>query len=192
MMHDESRRAFSVPGDPEIAGLVRRAQRYDPAAFEQIYERFADTIYLYAAYQHRPAQAAVIVVATFEQAVREIGRFKVPFRNCARRTRNWLLRIAVIQAARYNDATTAEDTGTTGDYSAGRTESNPRVVAALQRLSPEQREIVVLRLIGRLSVEDIVEITGRPAAVVRSAQARGLADMAVELATGTSLRERAA
>jgi RNA polymerase sigma-70 factor, ECF subfamily len=191
MMHDESRRAFSVPADREITGLVRRAQRHDPAAFEQIYERFADTIYLYAVYQHLPAQAAAIVAATFEQAVREIRRFNVPWRNCARRTRNWLLKIAVIQAARYNDATTAEDASTTGDDSAGRIESNPRLVAALQRLSPEHREIIVLRLIGRLSVEDIVEITGRPAAVVRRAQARGLADMAAQVATGTTVRESA-
>jgi DNA-directed RNA polymerase specialized sigma24 family protein len=130
MMHDESRRAFSVPADREITGLVRRAQRHDPAAFEQIYERFADTIYLYAVYQHLPAQAAAIVAATFEQAVREIRRFNVPWRNCARRTRNWLLKIAVIQAARYNDATTAEDASTAGDDSAGRIESNPRLVAA--------------------------------------------------------------
>ncbi len=192
-MHDEARRACSLPGAVELIYLLRRAQRHDAAAFEQIYERFADTIYRYGLYQLLTEQAAAaLVTTTLEQAVRDVGRFEVRWRDSVRHTRNWLLRIAVIQAARYN-ATKEEALAATDDADAPLPPpGDTRLIAALGQLAPEQRQIVVLRLIVRLPVVDIAEITGQSTALILIEQARGLTYLAAHLDHGATMRTCAA
>jgi RNA polymerase sigma-70 factor (ECF subfamily) len=48
------------------------------------------------------------------------------------------------------------------------------LVALLEPLTEEQREVIVLRLIADLSLADTAEIVGRPVAAVKRLQARGL------------------
>jgi RNA polymerase sigma-70 factor (ECF subfamily) len=52
------------------------------------------------------------------------------------------------------------------------------VLEALGRLTPEQREVVTLRFIADLSVEEVARITRRTSGAVKSMQARGLAQLA--------------
>ena len=59
--------------------------------------------------------------------------------------------------------------------------------AALQRLSLEQREVIVARLWGELSFEDIAEMTGTSSSTAHRRYQAGLASLREEL--GISLSE---
>ena len=55
---------------------------------------------------------------------------------------------------------------------------DPTLVEALRTLTEEQREVVVLRYVADLSLEDVAEVTGRPLGAVKSMQHRALASLA--------------
>jgi RNA polymerase sigma-70 factor (ECF subfamily) len=59
---------------------------------------------------------------------------------------------------------------------------DPALVAALSTLTDEQRQVVVLRHVADLSVEDVAEITGRTPGSVKMLSARGLEALAARLA----------
>jgi RNA polymerase sigma-70 factor (ECF subfamily) len=52
------------------------------------------------------------------------------------------------------------------------------MVAALSQLTPEQREIVVLRFVADLSLEDVAKLTKRRAGAVKALQHRALSQLA--------------
>lgn len=66
------------------------------------------------------------------------------------------------------------------DLPAPRTEDgfDPELLAALATLTPEQREVVVLRFVGDLSLEDVARITRRRQGAVKAMQHRGLEALA--------------
>ena len=55
---------------------------------------------------------------------------------------------------------------------------DPDLVAALGDLTPDQREVVVLRFVADLPLEAVAAITGRPVGAVKSLQHRALAQLA--------------
>lgn len=55
---------------------------------------------------------------------------------------------------------------------------DPELLGALARLTPDQREVVVLRFVADLSLEEVASITKRSAGAVKSLQHRGLAQLA--------------
>jgi RNA polymerase sigma factor (sigma-70 family) len=55
---------------------------------------------------------------------------------------------------------------------------DPDLLRAMGVLTPEQREVVALRFIADLSLEDVARITGRTSGAVKAMQARGLATLA--------------
>lgn len=56
--------------------------------------------------------------------------------------------------------------------------ADPELMAALEQLTDEQREVVLLRFIADLSVDDVAELTDRSAGAVRSLQHRAMAQLA--------------
>jgi RNA polymerase sigma factor (sigma-70 family) len=58
---------------------------------------------------------------------------------------------------------------------------DPELVAALGRLTPEQREVVVLRHLADLSVADVAKITGRRSGAVKMLQSRAISALAADL-----------
>jgi RNA polymerase sigma factor (sigma-70 family) len=48
------------------------------------------------------------------------------------------------------------------------------VVELLERLTDDQREVLLLRLVGGLKLTEIAEVTGRPRQAVKSLQKRGI------------------
>lgn len=56
------------------------------------------------------------------------------------------------------------------------------LVGALARLTADQREVVVLRFVADLSLDEVARITRRPAGAVKSMQHRALAQLARILA----------
>ena len=59
---------------------------------------------------------------------------------------------------------------------------DPALVAALSTLTDDQRQVVVLRHVADLSVEDVAAITGRTPSSVKMLTARGLEALAARLA----------
>ncbi len=58
---------------------------------------------------------------------------------------------------------------------------DPDLVDALSRLNEDQREVITLRFIADLSLEDVATITRRSVGAVKSMQLRGIAQMARNL-----------
>lgn len=54
---------------------------------------------------------------------------------------------------------------------------DPDLVAALHRLTPDQREVVALRFVADLPLRDVAEITGRQVGAVKAMQNRALANL---------------
>ena len=61
---------------------------------------------------------------------------------------------------------------------------DPELIAALGQLTPEQREVVVLRFIGDLPLEAVARITKRKVGAVKALQHRALEQLARILGTG--------
>ena len=59
---------------------------------------------------------------------------------------------------------------------------DPELATALQTLTDDQRQVVVLRHVADLSVEDVADITGRTPGSVKMLTARGLEALAARLA----------
>ena len=58
---------------------------------------------------------------------------------------------------------------------------DPELVEALARLTPDQREVVVLRFVADLPLEDVARITRRRVGAVKALQHRGLEMLAKQL-----------
>lgn len=59
---------------------------------------------------------------------------------------------------------------------------DPALLRALGRLTPDQREVITLRFVADLSLDDVAAITGRSAGAVKSMQHRALEQLARILA----------
>jgi len=58
---------------------------------------------------------------------------------------------------------------------------DPELIAALNELTVEQREVLVLRFVADLPLEDVAMITGRTVGAVKSLQHRALAQLSSRL-----------
>jgi RNA polymerase sigma-70 factor (ECF subfamily) len=58
---------------------------------------------------------------------------------------------------------------------------DPDLVDALGRLTPEQREVIVLRFVADLSLDDVAKITHRKVGAVKAMQHRALDQIAAHL-----------
>jgi len=53
-----------------------------------------------------------------------------------------------------------------------------RVMAALQRLAPDQREVLLLHMAAGLTIPEVAEILGKTTGAVKALKHRGLASLA--------------
>lgn len=59
--------------------------------------------------------------------------------------------------------------------------ADQRVLAVLNRLTPDQRDVLFLRFFGRLTVEEVARVIGKRPGAVKSLQSRGLARIRREM-----------
>lgn len=57
---------------------------------------------------------------------------------------------------------------------------DPDLVAALDQLTPDQRDVLVLRYVADLSLRDVARITGRRTGAVKMLQSRALAALSAD------------
>ncbi len=172
--------AYSVAPAPRVdmtdePEWLVAARQGEPWALEQLYHAHQPQVYaLCFRLLHRPDDAEDAVQATFVRAFRALPRFRGQSS-----VRTWLYRIATNEALsmlrrRREGADWREESHGAPDETGGVVE-RLAVRAALGRLTPAHRAILVLRLWEELSYEEIAAVLGisLPAVKMRLNRARG-------------------
>ncbi len=176
--------AVVVALGPDLASIVARAQAGEQAAFDAIYDRFADPLfgYLYA----RCGDAGLAEELTGDLWVRVVERlpaFRFPHGAPEAAFAGWLYRIArnlLIDATRRrsNNNVPLVETAPSGDVApddrviAG--EEHQELRTAIEQLTPEQREVLMLRFVDERSNAEVAQLTGRSEGAVKVMQHRAL------------------
>jgi RNA polymerase sigma-70 factor (ECF subfamily) len=158
--------------------LVERAQR-DRAAFAALYDRYLTDVYRYCYLRLGAKEAAEDAASIiFTKAMRAIGSCRPD------RFRSWLFSIAhnvVVDGYRSREhaepidrAFEVEDPASSPLDEAILSDDARTVMSLLRQLTPEQREIVELRLAG-LSGPEIAAALNRSQGAIRTAQFRAYA-----------------
>lgn len=179
-------------GDPprsakdELRLIVGLAE-YDPAVWEVFFGDNYQRVFRYAyARLGSVTDAEDASAATFLAAVKSIGRFKprgVPITG-------WLLRIAhhetvnVQRRNRRHHAAVALDPEVMGRDGSALPDIRIDLRDALATLRPEERAIVVLRLVEGNSIAEVASILGKTEGAVKMMQGRALRKLRDKLGRG--------
>jgi RNA polymerase sigma-70 factor (ECF subfamily) len=165
-----------------LDALAQRAARGDKAAFEEIFEATSGELYRFArGLSGNDAVAEDIVATTYLRAWQSARSYRVGTNNY----RRWLLGIArnqIYDHWRVNNETVpiSEMDFVAPDISEGQ-RSAGEVRGELDRLlatiTPDQREVVVLRYIDNKSHEEIGRLLGKREGAVRAQLLRALRHM---------------
>jgi RNA polymerase sigma-70 factor, ECF subfamily len=180
----------ATPGDPDLADVL--AAQADRAAFGTLYRRYLDRVYGYAFYllgDHHDAED--VTERTFLAALSAIGSF----RDTGASFRSWLFRIAHNQVAnafrsrgrRTTSPLDGEDHPSSlldPAATVGAADESRELRAALDSLSPERRQVLVLRFVDGLTAREIGLVLGRSEGAVRVLQHRALRELASILDAG--------
>ena len=169
------------------ADLVRRARNGEEAAWHEVVDRYGAYLYRLAfSLVGNAAEAEDVLQETFAGALRHLPDFEG-----RSSVKTWLSRILVRQAARsYRARNGARGAGVGSGMQKGgrgrgdaplrgvggaspsppqnRSDVRMDVLAALKALSPDHREVVVLRELQGMSYEEIAEVLGVPRGTVES------------------------
>jgi RNA polymerase sigma factor (sigma-70 family) len=168
--------------------LLAAAREGSEAAWEELYTGLAPVVLGYLRANAAPDPEDVLS-EVFLQVARDVGRFDGDERGF----RSWVFTIAhhrLIDARRHSarrpvdlspdppePAGSAEDAADEALARIGTDE----VKRVLEALSPEQRSVLLLRVIGDLSIEDVAKTMGKRTGAVKALQRRGLAAVKREL-----------
>ncbi|GAP08109.1 RNA polymerase sigma factor, sigma-70 family [Anaerolinea thermolimosa] len=161
-------------------GLLERARRFDLAALAEIYDHYSPGVYRYAARLLGDSSLAE------ECTAETFSRFLLALRNGGgpqdqlqaylyRIAHNWITDYYRRQPVPMQELT--EDIGVEHDHP-GLVEERierERVRSALFSLTPDQRQVVVLRFLEGWDHEAIARALGKPVGAVKSLQHRALA-----------------
>jgi RNA polymerase sigma-70 factor (ECF subfamily) len=158
-------------GEDPLQALVRRCQRGERAALEELFRRFQPRLRYYVRRLHTNGdQADDVLQEVWGRVVRQIGSLRDRRAFVA-----WLYRIArneVYSRARTRDPfvelTDEHLELVADDEPAFSPEEAARVHDALDRLRPEQREILTLCFLEELPHRQIAGILGIPPGTVKS------------------------
>ncbi len=179
----EARERAVPSGADEDAGVIRplvdRAKSGDAEAFGALYDRFQPEIYRYLVIRVRDQDVAEdLAQQVFLKAWQAIPRYEhrgAPFRA-------WLYRMAHNQMVdyfrTYRHTTDLEDVELPEAAEAEglvlAAEMSEALHSALDRLSEDHRQVLVLRFLMEKSAREIGEIMGRKEVTVRGLQMRAL------------------
>jgi RNA polymerase sigma-70 factor, ECF subfamily len=165
--------------------LIRRAQALDAGALAELYDRHFDGIYryLFTRVRHR-ADAEDLTEQVFLKMVDSIQHYRprgVAFSS-------WLYRIAhnlLVDRYRRSGRNAVELTAQMRDSRpqadpAGMvqsTEDRRRLLQAIHRLTPEQQQVITMRFIDNLEVDEIARLMRRRPGAIHSMQHRALASL---------------
>jgi RNA polymerase sigma-70 factor (ECF subfamily) len=161
--------------------LLERIQHWDMEALAQVYDTYAPAIYRYA-YRRtgHPDLAQEITADTFQRLLTALKHGNGPQRHL----RAWLYRVAhnlVVDSYRRQPQQGALPVDEVVLVEQSSHESNlehkeqaARARAALQQLTPLQQQVVVLRFLEEMSLEEVANVVNRTVGAVKSLQHRAL------------------
>jgi RNA polymerase sigma-70 factor, ECF subfamily len=180
----EPTRARLAPRSTPIGPLVHAAQAGCAASFEVLYRQLAGQVVSYLRW-HRASDPDGLTNDVFAQVHRNLGGF----RGDEAGFRSWLFTIAhhrMIDDRRragrqpqlQHDPAVDERTGW-GDVEedALAAMAPERVRDLLAVLSPDQRDVVLLRIVADLSVEDVAQMLHKREGAIKALQHRALATL---------------
>ena len=154
------------------------ARQFDPAALAEIYDRYSPGIYRYALrLLGDPDQAEECTAETFSRFLAGLHAGRGPEDHLQaylyRMAHNWI----TDQYRREPPLLLTEElpgTDTDPGLLAAEKIERDQVRAALARLTPEQRQVVVLKFLEGWQNEDVAKAVGRPVGAVKSLQHRAI------------------
>lgn len=168
----------------ELATLIKRARKGDAEAFGQIYDRYYDSVYAYVLRQvGTPADAEDITAGVFLDVLEKLDGFRWRGAGFAA----WLFRIArndVLDHFRrrgtkarevsMTDETLEMPSGVLVENQAETAWRDRNLMASIDRLSDEQRQVVLLKLLVNFSNRQIGAVLGKSEGAVKALQHRAL------------------
>lgn len=161
----------------ERADWIRALRERDPAAWTAVFEEHRDFVFRSALSQVGDRELAEDITGqVFLEAIQGIHRFRdrgTPFSA-------WLLTIArhrSLDALRKR----RRDERTPLLLESHEAAADSSVLEALSLLTPEQREVIHLRFVEDLPIEQVARMTGRNAGAVKSLQHRALRRLRTQL-----------
>lgn len=184
-----------------IRNLVKKAKGRDPEAFGRLYDEYVDQIFRYIFYKVGNFQESQDLTGqTFLKAFENIDSYEM--RDVA--FSSWLYRIAHNLVVDYfrkeskrekvpieEQSPTPSNRGNPVDTVMADLDSE-RLYRAMQKLTHNQREVLVLKFIDNLSNAQVSEIMGISVGAVKSTQKRGLLSLnrILSNSSGTDFLER--
>lgn len=171
----------SAPTEQELQEIVLRAQEGDQGAFSQLYDRFFQSVYRYAAFRLPPELAEDVTADVFVKVWEKLHTYRaqksVPFAA-------WLFRIArhaVIDAYRARRTTeempeTLEDTDVfnRAETRMERAETLRIVRTAMDKLPRRYREVLLLTFVSELPNAEAARVLRTSEGSVRILKMRAL------------------
>lgn len=175
----------------EFESVLMGAQQGEPAAFERIFTTLAPVVAGYLRVQGA-REPDDLTSEVFVAVIRNIGTFQGDepgfrswvFTIAHRRLQDERRRLSRRPDAEPLDAdpnghlraelAAAEDVERTVE----RALSTERVRSLCDQLVPDQRDVLLLRLLGRLTVDEVAEMLGKTSGAVKALQRRGFAAIA--------------
>jgi RNA polymerase sigma-70 factor (ECF subfamily) len=193
--------------DPVRDGLLTAAdldaaRRREPEAVARVYKAYATPLFRFFMAGIGDRQTAEDLTGTvFADAIEALPRFRGPVEALG----GWLFRIARHDLLDYRRSQARHRTDRLDDRleevaeaelavdpqeeAVNRLESG-RVVNALQRLSTDQREVLLLRMVSGLSTGEVAAAVGKTVGAVKALQHRGLASLARLLTADGTMTSR--
>jgi RNA polymerase sigma-70 factor (ECF subfamily) len=179
-MHD-------VCTDAEMLALIKDAQRGIPAAYDRLYNLYADRIfrYVYARLGQREA-AEDLTADVFVRLIQGLPRFRVNAEHPVASFSAWLYRIAGnlltdhYRRQRYRQHADIDDhahlagSGPSPDQLAAEAEQGQLVDLALTKLEQEQQAVVLYRFAEHYSTQQVADLMGKTTGAVKALQYRAL------------------
>ena len=168
---------------PRTAELIDRARASDDAAWGEIYMEFSPPLHAYLR-SRAPQLADDVLGETFFQAVRDIGHFE----GSEPELRAWLFTIARhrlidemrLKGRRPETPTAPEDLAPSASMGDAEEEALLRLsvdeaLGRIRELSEDQQDVLVLRLVGDLSIDQVAQVVEKTPGAVKQLQRRALA-----------------
>lgn len=182
---------------PAGAALLDAARQRDPKALASIYDAYAPKIYAYI-YRHvgDPHRAEDLTSGVFIKMLEALDRDR--FAQDALQA--WLYRIAhnlIIDDVRYEQRRPASDLheglsmppNSTPEFVVGHRLENERLRQAIQQLTGEQRDVIVLRFGEGMTAPQAARILGKTEEAVRALQRRALTNLRRLLAPASDVAD---
>jgi RNA polymerase sigma factor (sigma-70 family) len=169
---------------PPLGTLVDDARAGCPRAFERIYTALAGQVASYLRW-HRASDPDGLTNDVFVQVHRNLATFEGDVQGF----RSWLFTIAhhrMIDDRRRSNRQPAFQRELAVDEDVGHGDveedafavlANDEVRDLLTVLSPDQRDVVLLRIVADLSVEDVARLLGKREGAIKALQHRALASL---------------